>query len=51
MFSSLRTGAASAISSMASRSIVFSLRLASWARPLSCSICLTTSWMVSWWPA
>ena len=34
MFSSLRTGAASAISSMASRSIVFSLRPASFCKPL-----------------
>ncbi len=34
MFRSLRTGAASAISSMASRSIVFSLRPASWREAL-----------------
>ena len=47
MFRSLRTGAASAISSMASRSIVFSLRFGNCCRPLSCSICLTTSWIDS----
>ena len=47
MLSSLRTGAASAISSIASRSIVVSLRPAIFDKPLSCSICLTTSWMLS----
>ncbi len=51
MFRSFRTGAASAISSIASRSIVLSLRPIIFERPLSASICLTTSWMLSWWPA
>ncbi len=51
MFRSFRTGAASAISSIASRSIVFSLRCEYCESPLSCSICLTTSWIDSSLPA
>ena len=51
MFRSFRTGAASAISSIASRSIVFSFRFWNCESPLSFSICLTTSWIDSCLPA
>ena len=51
MFRSFRTGAASAISSIASRSIVFSLRFGELlTAPCPCSISLTTSWIDSCLP-